>query len=241
MRSRVDRRRTRSALVRRRARGAIVTGGAAGIGKAVARLLARDGYEVCTVDLARGATVRGDIRDPDTARRAIAALKRPVAALVNCAGTSEGGVLPALALDTWNRVVGVDLTGAFVFTREIAAHMIPHRSGRIVNVASTLALRARRGTAAYAAAKAGLVGLTRAAARDLGRHGITVNAVAPGLVLTALGRKVPPHVRARLLEETALGRFAQPEDVAEVIAFLCSDRARHVTGEVVRVDGGQLA
>lgn len=239
-RARVSRDRSRS-RARASLGGAIVTGGAAGIGKAVARLLERDGFEVCTVDLARGATVRGDIRDPDTARRAIASLRRPVAALVNCAGTSEGGVLHELELETWNRVIGVDLTGAFVFMREVAAPMIRAERGRIVNVASTLALRARRGTAAYAAAKAGLVGLTRAAARDLGRYGITVNAVAPGLVLTALGRKVPAHAREKLLEETALGRFAQPEDVAEVIAFLCSDRSKHITGEVIRVDGGQLA
>jgi 3-oxoacyl-[acyl-carrier protein] reductase len=110
-----------------------------------------------------------------------------------------------------------------------------------VTIASTVAIRARRHLANYVAAKAGVVGLTRAVARDLGRYNVNANAVAPGLVETALAAKIPESVRARLLEETALGRFATPEDVASVVAFLCGEEARHITGEVIRVDGGQLA
>ena len=221
--------------------GAIVTGGASGIGKATARALKRAGYRVCVVDLDRSAHICGDVRDPVMARAAVNWLDGHVGALVNCAGTAHAGTIPKLTLEEWNEVVSVDLTAAFNFTREVAPAMIRRRQGRIVNISSTLALRARRGVAAYAAAKAGLIGLTRAAARDLGPHGITVNAVAPSLVETSLTRSVPAHIKKQLKKETALGRLAKPEDVADVIAFLCSDGARHVTGEIIRVDGEQLA
>jgi len=202
-------------------------------------MLARDGFEVVTVDLRAPATVRGDVRKASTARRALKALKSPVGALVNCAGSATGGALPGLSRKDWDEVLEVDLTGAFVFIREVAPAMA--EGGRIVNVSATLALRARRDTAAHAAAKAGLIGLTRAAARDLGPGGINVNAVAPGLVESKLSKRIPAEAKKALIGETCLGRIAQPEDVAEVIAFLCGPGSRHVTGEVIRVDGGQLA
>lgn len=222
-------------------RGAIVTGGASGIGAAAARSLARDGFEVVTVDLDAGATVRGDVRNPETALRALDALRAPVGALVNCAGAPRAGALPGLSREDWDGVLSVDLTGAFLFIREVAPRMAEEGGGRIVNVAATVGMRARRGAAAHAAAKAGLIGLTRASARDLGRRNINVNAVAPGLVETAMTADLPPEKRRALVEETCLGRVGQPEDVAEVIAFLCGPGARHITGEVIRVDGGQLA
>lgn len=222
-------------------KGAIVTGGASGIGRAVVRMLRAEGWEVCSVDLRAPADVRGDVRDSETASRAVSFLRAPLGVLVNCAGIAGGGSVERLSREEWDRVLGVDLTGVFVFTQAAAREMIPRKWGRIVNVASTLALRARRGTSVYAAAKAGVAGLTRASARDLGRHGITVNAVAPGLVETRLAREIPAEAREKLLQETALGRFAQPDDVAGVIVFLCSDRARHITGEIIRIDGGQLA
>lgn len=226
------------------ARGAIVTGGAAGIGAAISRCLERDGYLVCVVDVAGNAAVKGDVREAATAQKAVnwlVARGAPVKALVNCAGISLGGPLPRLTQEHWDATLGVDLTGAYVFIREVAPAMTAAGGGRIVNIASTLALRARRGTAAYAAAKAGLIGLTRGAARDLGRDGINVNAVAPGLVETQLTKDIPPETKKKLADETALGRIATPEDVAEVVAFLCAPGSRHISGEVIRVDGGQLA
>ncbi len=226
------------------ARGAIVTGGAAGIGAAISRCLERDGYLVCVVDVAGNAAVKGDVREAATAQKAVnwlVARGAPVKALVNCAGISLGGPLPRLTQEHWDATLGVDLTGAYVFIREVAPAMTSAGGGRIVNIASTLALRARRGTAAYAAAKAGLIGLTRGAARDLGRDGINVNAVAPGLVETQLTKDIPPETKQKLADETALGRIATPEDVAEVVAFLCAPGSRHISGEVIRVDGGQLA
>ncbi|MCE9584390.1 MAG: SDR family oxidoreductase [Planctomycetes bacterium] len=230
--------------LRRNKRGAIVTGGASGIGAAIVQCLRRDGYEVCIVDMRAPAAVKGDVREARTAKRALkwlAAKGAPVGVLVNCAGISLGGPLPRLVQSDWDATIGVDLTAAYVFIRETAPVMAAAGGGRIVNVSSTLALRARRGTAAYSAAKAGLIGLTRGAARDLGRDGINVNAVAPGLVETNLTRDIPPETKKKLADETALGRIAQPEDVAEVVAFLCSPASRHITGETIRVDGGQLA
>ncbi|KAF0246738.1 MAG: 3-oxoacyl-acyl-carrier protein [Planctomycetota bacterium] len=225
-------------------RGAIVTGGASGIGAAVVTALERDGYLVCRVDLAEPADVLGDVRAEGTAQQALDWLRERGAGpetLVNCAGITRGAAMPKLSQEDWDLVIGVDLTGAFVFTKTVSSAMADRGGGRIVNVASTLALRARRGTAAYAAAKAGLLGFTRACARDLGPKNINVNAVAPGLVLTKLAEEIPQESRDRLLAETALGRFATPGDVAGVIAFLCSPAARHITGETIRVDGGQLA
>lgn len=225
-------------------KGAIVTGGASGIGAAIARCLERDGYLVCSVDVQGDAEVKGDVRQAETARKAVQWLTSRgagVKALVNCAGISLGGPLPRLAQEDWDATIGVDLTAAYVFIREAAPAMASAGGGRIVNVSSTLAIRARRGTAAYAAAKAGLLGLTRASARDLGRDGINVNAVAPGLVETRLTKGIPEETKQKLRDETCLGRIAEPGDVAEVVAFLCAPGSRHVTGEVIRVDGGQLS
>ncbi|MCC6740497.1 MAG: SDR family oxidoreductase [Planctomycetia bacterium] len=226
------------------ARGAIVTGGASGIGAAIARCLERDGYLVCAVDVQEDAPVKGDVREAATARKAVewlAARGACVKALVNCAGISLGGVLPKLAQEDWDATLGVDLTAAYVFIREVAPAIVAAGGGRIVNVSSTLAIRARRGTAAYAAAKAGLIGLTKAAARDLGRDGVNVNAVAPGLVETRLTTGIPEETKQKLRDETCLGRIAEPGDVAEVVAFLCAPGSRHIAGEVIRVDGGQLS
>ncbi|MEK7468634.1 MAG: SDR family oxidoreductase [Planctomycetota bacterium] len=225
-------------------RGAIVTGGASGIGACASKALESEGYVVCRVDLAEPGDVLGDVRAEGTARRALDWLREKGTGpdvLVNCAGITRGAAMPKLTQEDWDLVIGVDLTGAFVFTKAVSPVMAERGGGRIVNVASTLALRARRGTAAYAAAKAGLLGFTRACARDLGPKNINVNAVAPGLVLTRLADEIPAETREKLLAETALGRFATPEDVAGVIVFLCSPAARHVTGETIRVDGGQLA
>lgn len=213
---------------------ALVTGGSSGIGLAAARRLSGD-YDVSVVDLRPAPDFRffeADVRDTARAREIVGTLPR-LDALVTCAGTGRDA--------PWEDVLEVDLTGTFNYIAATAPVFERQRSGKVVTVASTLALRARRNLAAHAAAKAGVVGLTRAAARDLGRHNVNVNAVAPGLVESPLAERVPPEVRERLLEETALGRFATPDDVAAVIAFLCSDDARHITGEVIRVDGGQLA
>ncbi len=222
---------------------ALVTGGSSGIGLAVVRRFLAAGYEVSVADLrpAEGARYfQADVRDSARADEIVASLSR-LDILVTCAGISKDAPLDKQTPEQWKDVLDVDLTGTWAYLHAAAPVMKRQGSGKIVTVASTVALRARRGLSNYVAAKAGVIGLTRAAARDLGRYGVNVNAVAPGLVDTPLASAIPPETRAKLAEETALGRIAVPEDVAGVVWFLCSDDARHVTGEVIRVDGGQLA
>lgn len=221
---------------------ALITGGASGIGLATARRLANE-YDITVVDLHPAPDFRteiADVRDEGRAEMIVRALPR-LDALVTCAGVSGGGPSGEMTLERWSRTVDVDLKGTFVYVQAASEILRRQRSGRIVTMAATVALRARRGLADSSAAKAGVIGLTKAAARDLGRYGVNVNAVAPGLVETGLMERIPEEVRQRLIEETALGRIAKPEDIADVIHFLCSDAARHITGEVIRVDGGQLA
>jgi acetoacetyl-CoA reductase/3-oxoacyl-[acyl-carrier protein] reductase len=141
--------------------------------------------------------------------------------------------------ESWRRVLEVNLTGSFLVLRVVVPGMRERGWGRIVQIASINGERGKPGQANYAASKAGLIALTKTAARELGPRGITVNAVAPGFVRTPMTEGLPEEVRRRAVEESALGRIGDPGDVAAVVAFLCSEAARHVTGQVIRVDGGQ--
>ncbi|MFQ6114771.1 MAG: SDR family oxidoreductase, partial [bacterium] len=136
-------------------------------------------------------------------------------------------------------VLNVNLKGAFNFIHHVTPHFREKNRGKIVNVSSINGLRGKFGLANYAASKAGLIGLTKTVAKELGRYNVNVNAVAPGFVTTPLTLKLPEKFINESLEETVLGRLATPEDIANVIFFLCSDLARHITGEVIKVDGGQ--
>jgi len=225
----------------------LVTGGGGGIGLATARRFAQSGWSCVLVDRAFGddaapvgKCVEADVRDRTRADR-IVSETGPIDALVTCAGISRDATIDKMEDAEWRDVIEVDLTGTFNYLAACAAGFKRRHLGKVVLVASTQAIRARRGLSNYAAAKAGVIGLAKAAARDLGRYGVNVNAVAPGLVETPLTRDVPTDIQERLREDTCLGRLATPADVAGVIFFLCGEEARHVTGEVVRVDGGQLA
>lgn len=234
----------------------LVTGGASGIGLALCRILAARGDRVCIVDrtasgkaaslVARssGRFFGRDVRDFQAAlgvARLLTAAFRRVDGLVNCAGISRARVCWEMSEEEWDDVLAVDLKGAFNYTRALAPVLRRQRGGRIVNVSSVNAMRGKWGLANYSAAKAGMIGLTKTCARELGKYGVTVNAVAPGMVDTPLTAHADRDIHARAAKEAALGRIAQPEDVAEVIAFLLSDGARHVTGSVIPVDGGQTA
>jgi NAD(P)-dependent dehydrogenase (short-subunit alcohol dehydrogenase family) len=143
--------------------------------------------------------------------------------------------------DAWDQVLDVNLKGCVAFCRAVAPVFREQRHGRMVNIASINGMRGKAGLSNYSASKAGIIGLTRTLARELGPRGINVNCVAPGMVRTVMTANLPGEILATAIAETALGRIAEPEDVARVVVFLCSDRARHVTGEVIRVDGGQCA
>jgi 3-oxoacyl-[acyl-carrier protein] reductase len=238
---------------------ALVTGGASGIGRACALEFARGGASVAVVDVAGGDAAaeaarllreagarvvcfQADVSDFGKAERIVAETRVRLGGLdllVNAAGTTEDAPLWRMTETQWERVLNANLKGAFNYTRAAAAVMRAQASGRVVNVASVEAFRGRFGLANYAASKAGLVGFTRAAAADLGRSGINVNAVAPGFVRTPLTERLPAEVLAEAARSSVFGRLGTPEEVSAVVAFLCSDAARYITGEVIRVDGGQ--
>lgn len=238
---------------------AIVTGAASGIGRACALELARGGASVSFVDVAgedvmteamralreagaRVVSFHADVSDFGKAERIVAETRIRLGGcdiLVNAAGTNEDAPVWKMTETQWERVMNANLKGAFNYTRAASGLMRAQGRGKIVNVASVEAFRGRFGISNYAASKAGLLGFTRAAAADLGRDGINVNAVAPGFVRTPMTGRLPPEVLEAAARESLFGRIAEPEEVGAVVAFLCSDAARYVTGEVVRVDGGQ--
>lgn len=240
-------------------RAALVTGGASGIGRACAWELARAGADLVVVDAApesqlaqvenllkaaggRVVSFRADVREHARAaalfEEALQRLGR-LDILVNAAGTTSDAPLWEMSEEQWQAVLDTNLKGAFSYTQAAARHFRRVRGGRIVNVTSIEAGRGRFGLANYAASKAGLVALTRSAAAELGRYGVCVNAVSPGFVRTPLVERLPDAVRERAARETVLGRMGEPEDVAHAVLFLCSERARHITGAVLNVDGGQ--
>lgn len=237
---------------------ALVTGGSRGIGAAIARRLAADGWPVginyrsdataagrvvAQIESAGGRALAlvGDVRDPAAPDQVCAALEShfglPVLALVNNAGVSADNLSPMLTDEQWSTVIDTDLTAAFRFTRRALKAMMRARTGRIVNIASVVGLRANPGQSNYGAAKAGLIQFTRTAAVEVARRGVTINAVAPGWIETdmtaALGRE--------LLDSVPAKRAGTPEDVAACVGFLISQQASYVTGAVLSVDGGLSA
>ena len=242
---------------------AIVTGGATGLGRAIALDCARRGVHVAlnyillpNRDIAAQAlltetALRGlgiqvycaacDVRDRDAVTAFVAAAKAELGGahyLVNNAGIAHDGALWRMDDDAWREVLETNVTGAFHCIRALAPTFRKQHYGKIVSIASHQAYTPGFGIANYAASKAALIGLTRAAAVDLGAANVNVNAVAPGFVRTEMLAKLPPEVLERAEKESLLGRVAEPEDIAHVVTFLCSDEARHITGQVVVVDGG---
>jgi 3-oxoacyl-[acyl-carrier protein] reductase len=226
---------------------ALVTGGAQGIGAAVAKRFGERGLDVTVADLEekRGPAEESglrfeplDVRDEASVQRAVDAAG-DVDVLVNCAGvTIAGHAVDEVSLADWRLQIDVNLTGTFLTIRAVVPAMRERRRGRIINLASALATRGLAGSAAYAASKAGVAGLTRAAAADLAPYDVTVNAVAPGYVETPMTAGFPPGLRERRLEEIGMGRFASADEIASVVAFLASDEASYVTGALIEASGG---
>jgi len=238
------------------ARVVLITGGMSGIGLATAAAFQRAGDCVSIVDVAEspagketvaksgGRYFAADVSDFARAQAVVeelAAGDGRLDVLVNNAGIARDHVLWKTSEADWDAVLGVHLKGAFNYLRAAAPVLRRQQGGKVVNVSSINALRGKTGLANYAAAKAGLLGLTHVAARELGPANVNVNAVAPGWVETPLTASYPAEVRGQALRETALGRLGKPEEIADVIFFLCSEQARHITGQVIVVDGGQTA
>jgi 3-oxoacyl-[acyl-carrier protein] reductase len=240
------------------AHAAFVTGGSRGIGRATVVALARAGHPVsfcfgsddagaqATVALVEGeggkaVAVRADVSDADAVDRAFDEVESalgPIHVLVNNAGINRDGLLVRMSDENWRAVLDTNLTGAFHTIRRATPGMMKARYGRIVNVSSVGGQIGTAGQANYAAAKAGLLGLTRSVARELARRHITCNVVAPGPIETAMTAEMPADWRAQAEATVPLGRFGTAEECAAVIAFLCSDAAGYVTGALVPVDGG---
>ncbi len=239
-------------------KSAVVTGGSRGIGRAIAVRLATQGADVAfsfrgNEQAARGTAQaiealgrralahRGDVTDSSAANALVAAALEAfgrVDILVNSAGITRDDLLMRMTDQAWQDVLQTNLSGAFYATRAVLRPMLRARRGRIVNISSVAGQAGNAGQANYSAAKAGLIGLTKATAREVASRGITCNAVAPGFVLTEMTQVLPESIQEGIRSATPMGRFGTAEEIADVVAFLCSDEAAYVTGQVVGVDGG---
>ena len=228
---------------------ALVTGGSRGIGAAIARELARAGASV-TLSYRSGKeeaeqvaqevgakAVEADVSDGEQAK-ALVAEAGDLDILVNNAGLTRDGVFIRMSDEDWNEVIDTNLGGVFYTCRAAARGMMKRRSGSIVNISSIVGLHGNPGQANYSASKAGIIGFTKALARELGVRGVRANVVAPGYIDTRLTQVIADDMKEVMLANTPLGRFGAAEDVAGAVRFLCSDEASFITGEVLLVDGG---
>jgi 3-oxoacyl-[acyl-carrier protein] reductase len=236
---------------------AVVTGAGRGIGQAIALKLAAAGADVACVDLKLefcAETVQkvqglgrkawpfaanvSDAASVEAAAEQILAATGKVDILVNNAGITKDGLLMRMSEADWDAVLDINLKGTFLFTKAFSRSLLKQRSGRIVNIASVVGLIGNAGQCNYGASKAGVIGFTKSAARELASRGITVNAIAPGFIETAMTAKLSPEAREALSKQIPLGSLGQPDDVANGALFLASPAARYITGQVLSVDGG---
>lgn len=239
---------------------AVVTGAGRGIGHAIAVRLAKEGARIASVsrtesnaqktadeiNAARADTAKAyavDVADQAAVQKAAAQIFEDfgrVDILVNNAGVTRDGLSMRMSMDDWDTVLNTNLKGAFNFTQAVMRPMIKQRSGRIINISSIAGLIGNAGQANYAASKAGLIGLTKTLARELASRGITVNAVAPGLIETDMTTVLSEEIRQGILQKVPLGKLGEPDDIAGAVAYLASPEAKYITGQVLTVDGGMV-
>ncbi len=239
---------------------ALVTGAARGIGRAIALMLARPGLTLYLNDIALGeeaastqreVSARGaqakllefNVADAGQVQQAVDAILKEsgrLDLLVNNAGITRDNLILRMKEEEWDAVLAVNLKGAYNCIRAVSKAMVKQRFGRIINIASVVGVMGNPGQANYVASKAGLIGLTKSVARELASRNITVNAVAPGFIQTEMTESLPAKVKEEMLAQIPLGRFGTPEEVAQTVAFLASEAAAYLTGQVIHVNGGML-
>ena len=240
-------------------KNAIVTGGSIGIGAAIALRLAQEGCNVAInyrrhdteakqvvrdVEASgrRGLAVKADVSSYDDAHNMVQAVVDEFGGLdimVCNAGINWDGVIWKMSEEQWDTVINVNLKGYFNYNKAAALVFKDQKSGKIVNISSINGLRGKFAQVNYSASKGGEIAMSKSLARELGKFNVNVNVIAPGMVMTEMAESIPPEFLTKAMDETALGRFASAEECADLVAFLCSDRARHITGEVIKIDGGQ--
>lgn len=240
-------------------KSALVTGGRTGIGAAIAVTLAREGCDIAIVDRVhdettdalvakiadlgrRALVIQADVGDHAAAQEAVGTVVKVFGQLdvmVCNAGINWDGVIWKMTEEQWDSVITVNLKGYFNYNKAAAKVFKEQRSGKIVNISSINGLRGKHAQTNYCASKGGEIAMSKALARELGKFNVNVNVVAPGMVRTEMTQGLAPEFIHKAADETVLGRIAESQDIADAVVFLCSDRARHITGEVIKVDGGQ--
>jgi len=237
---------------------ALVTGSARGIGRSIAELFCAEGATVVVNDIGSDAGARetlaaleaaggkgsvemfdvSDAAQVDAGVKNILAVHGRIDVLVNNAGITRDNLLLRMSEEEFDAVLRVNLKGTFLLTKTVTRHMMKQRSGKVVNISSVVGMMGNAGQSNYAAAKAGIIGFTKSAARELASRNITVNAIAPGFIQTAMTAALPEAVQKAFLAQIPLGRFAEPREVAELALFLASDASSYITGQVVGINGG---